>query len=102
MASYEIPLTPEPQAQSIALGANTYEVQVQWGYTNNTWLMHLNDENGVRLISSIPLVAATDLLEPYAYMNLGGSLYARTEGDFLTPPTYENLGTLGRLFFVTP
>lgn len=102
MATYEIPLTPEPQTFAIDLGSKTYEMVLEWGYVNNTWLVHMNDENGVRLLSSIPLVAGNDLLEPYAYMNLGGSLYARTDGQLFTPPSYENLGTLGHVFFVTP
>lgn len=102
MATYEIPLSPEPQKFSIDLGANTYELVLEWGYVNDTWLLHMNDENGVRLLSSIPLVAGVNLLAPYAYMNLGGALYARTEGGMYVAPTYENLGTLGRVFFVTP
>lgn len=102
MPSYEIPLTPEPQKFNIDLGSTTYELQLEWGYVNNTWLLHISTEDGVRLLSSIPIVAGNDLLEPYAYMNFGGELYAQTDGDYLAAPTYENLGTLGRVFFVTP
>lgn len=102
MATYEIPLTPDPQTLTIQLGSVNYKLELQWGYSNNTWLMHLSTDTGIRLLSSIPLVAGTNLLEPYAYMNLGGSLYAQTEGELYVAPTYENLGTLGRVFFVTP
>ena len=102
MAFYEIPLTAEPQNLSIQLGDTEYVLQVEWGYAVQVWLVHLNDSNGVRLISSIPLVSGNDLLEPYAYMNLGGALYAYTTGEYVVPPSFDNLGGLGQVIFVTP
>jgi hypothetical protein len=101
MPTYEIPLTNEAQSLTIQLGAGTYKLEVEWAYSFETWIVHMNNTNGNRLLSSIPLVAGNDLLEPYAYMGLGGALYARTEGDVTLPPTYDNLGTLGRVYFVT-
>ena len=64
---YVIPLTPEPQRFSIVLAA---------------------DAEGVPLVSGIPLVAGCDLLEPYAYLGLGGALLL--SGD--EPPSPDTLG----------
>jgi hypothetical protein len=84
---------------SIALGNAEYGVTVLWGTATACWLLHLDDADGVRILSSIPLVCGSDLLEPFTYLNIGGGLYAATDGDTFTPPTYDNLGTLGRLYF---
>ena len=86
---------------TIELGSSAYGLTLLWGTVTNCWLVHLDDADGVRLLSSIPLICGCDLLEPFLYMNMGGGLYASTDGDTFTPPTYENLGTLGRLYFQT-
>jgi len=101
MSSYEIPLTNEPQTLGVQLGSAEYGLTVLWGTATGCWLLHMDDADGVRILSSIPLVCGSDLLEPFAYMNLGGTLYAATDGDTFTPPTYDNLGSLGRLYFET-
>lgn len=102
MALYSLPLSPEPQSFNTQLGASSYNLTLEWSTANNTWVLHISDTNDNRLLSSLPLVAGTDLLEPYGYLNFGGSLYAVTDGDLLTPPTFENLGTLGLVIFETP
>lgn len=101
MSTYEIPLTNEPQSLTVELGSSAYTLTVLWGTATQCWLLHMDDADSVRLLSSIPLVCGCDLLEPFAYLKIEGGLYASTDGDMFTPPTYDNLGTLGRLYFQT-
>ena len=66
---YVIPLTPEPQRFRIVLAGRELLLAVP-------------------LVSGIPLVAGCDLLEPYAYLGLGGALLL--SGD--EPPSPDTLG----------
>ena len=101
MATFELPLTPQAQKLSIGLGANTYQFTFEWNDAAGVWQFHLSDKSGKRLLSSIPVVTGADLLAPYTYMNLGGGLIAASDDNLHAPPTYANLGTLGRIYFVT-
>lgn len=101
MAIYEVPLSGEAQSLSIALGSVTYLLSVQWNDINSVWTVHISTASGVRILSNIPLVAGTDLLAPYAYLGFEGTLFATTDGNPLQPPTYDNLGSLGHLYFTS-
>ncbi len=102
MATYKIPLTPEAQTFSIALAGINYQFKLAWNSIANLWTLDIADANEVPIISGIPLVANTDLLEPYPYLGFNGRLIAQTDGAPNVAPTYENLGSLGQLYFVTP
>lgn len=99
--TYEIPLTPEAQNFSISLAGVSYQLSLKWGTFANAWLLDIADADGAPVLSGIPLVANTDLLSPYAYMNFGGQIVALTDNALDVPPTYDNLGTTGHLYFVT-
>lgn len=101
MSTYEIPLTNDPQTMSVMLGDTDYGLTLLWGTETNCWLLHIDNADGVRILSNIPLVCGTDLLDPFAYLKFGGSLYASTDGDTFAVPTFSNLGTLGRVYFAT-
>jgi len=99
MATYIIPLTPEPQAFGITLAGRELRLVVRWfEASEGGWALDiLEPGNSAPIVCGIPLVAGVDLLEPYAYLDLGGEL--RLSGD--TPPTRDSLGTEVRLLFVT-
>lgn len=102
MATYEIPLSPEAQTFSIDLAGVEYQLTLVWNSIANIWVLNLTTANGNSpILSGIPLVANTDLLAPYGYLNLGGQLVAKTDNNPFNPPTYENLGVTGRLYFIT-
>lgn len=86
---YVIPLTPEPQRFSIVLAGRELLLAVRWmDAPEGGWLLDMADAEGVPLVSGIPLVAGCDLLEPYAYLGLGGARRSRgTE-----PPSPDTLG----------
>ena len=80
---YVIPLTPEPQRFSIVLAGRELLLAVRWmDAPEGGWLLDM------ALVSGIPLVAGCDLLEPYAYLGLGGALLL--SGD--EPPSPDTLG----------
>ena len=100
---YVIPLTPEPQRFSIVLAGRELLLAVRWmDAPEGGWLLDMADAEGVplvsgiplvagcdlHLVSGIPLVAGCDLLEPYAYLGLGGALLL--SGD--EPPSPDTLG----------
>lgn len=98
---YEIPLTPMPQLFSIALNNIQYTILLQWCDPANCWKIDIQDVNGVNILAGIPLVTGVDLLQPYKYLNFGGSLVAQTDHDINAIPTYDNLGVTSHLLWIT-
>ena len=101
MTAYAIPLIAGPQTLSIALAGKTYALKVYWNVPLGLWIMDIASQAGTPIIGGIPLITGADLLEQYEYLDLGGKLYAQTDTDALLPPTYDNLGSTGNLYFVT-
>ena len=102
MPKFEIPLTPTPQNFQIALGSVVYRVSLRWCRPAQVWVLDLYNAANSPIIQGIPLVADVDLLEPYAYLGLGGKLVASTPDSLYTPPTFLNLGIDSHLYFITP
>ena len=102
MTPYEIPLTPNAQVFNISLGGTEYQLRTYWCDPSGCWNLDIYDATGITpQITSIPLVTGVDLLAQYGYMNWGGQLIAQTDGSIYVPPTSKNLGSTGRLYFVT-
>ena len=99
---YEIPTSPEAQNFSISLAGVSYQMGLLWSTAMSLWLISIADANEAPILTDIPMVANTDLLAPYPYLNFGGQLIAQTDNSPETPPTYDNLGITGHLYFVTP
>lgn len=98
---YEIPLSSKPQTFGIVLSGVGYRMTVRWNAVSQNWLLDIADTTDAPLISGIPLVAGANLLEQFEYVDIGGGLYATTDGNLDTPPTFDNLGDLGHLYFHT-
>lgn len=101
MSDYEIPLTPNPQRFSISLAGNQYGINLQWNRFSQAWVIDISDSNGSLLAAGIPLVTGVDLLQQYAYLEIGGSLFVQTDNDTLTMPTFDNMGITSHLYFIT-
>jgi hypothetical protein len=101
--AYRIPLTPEAQLFSISLNGKAYAMRLLWNGYANVWQLDISDNlTGVAILSNLLVVAGTDLLEQYSYLDFGGQLIAQTTNDLNAPPTYDNLGITGELYFVVP
>lgn len=99
--TYEIPLIPSAQSFSITLSNVNYNVLIVWNNVAKCWCIDFSDANQVLILSSIPLVTGVDLLLPYPNLNFGGKLFAETDHNLTTPPTFDNLGITGHLYWVT-
>lgn len=102
MATYEVPLSAEPQTFLIDLVGILYRMTVRWCGAMSAWVMDLDTPEEVPVLHGVPIVTGTDLLGQYEYLGIGGQLRAQTLGDLESIPTFENLGTNGVLFFITP
>ena len=98
---YEIPLSAAPQKITIALAGVSYQLVVKWNAQAQVWVLDMLTEAGIPVIMGIPLVTGANLLEQYDYLDLGGQLIAQSDQDLQAPPSFDNLGTVGHLYFVT-
>ena len=102
MATYEIPMTPTPQTFRVSLVGVTYQLTVRWNSMAGVWVLDISSADGVKILSGLPIVANTDLLEPFAYLGIGGKLAAQTTADLTAPPTVDGFGATSKLYFITP
>lgn len=100
MKAYEIPLTPEPQEFVIELAGTPRHLRLQWCKASSSWTLDIREKAGAALILGLPVVTGCDLLGQFKHLELGGSLVAQTDNDSDAVPTFDNLGTLGRLYFI--
>ncbi|WP_343724943.1 phage baseplate plug family protein [Herbaspirillum huttiense] len=100
--NYEIPLTAEPQAFSIALAGTTYQFTVRWNAISAAWIIDIADASGAAIVSGIPMVTGVDMLEQFDYLNFGFQLVAQTDNDPDAVPDFAGLGTTGHLYAIVP
>ena len=99
--TYEIPLINSPQLFSITLSNISYNLQIVWNNIALVWVIDFYDANQVAILTGVPLVTGVDLLAPYTDLGFGGKLFAQTDHDLTAPPTFDNLGITGHLYWVT-
>jgi len=99
---FEIPTINQNQTLTVSLAGVYYQLILLWNAVSNTWTLDIADNSAAPILSGVPLVAGVDLLQDFGYLNFGGKLFADTDNETATPPTYSNLGTTGHLYFVTP
>jgi hypothetical protein len=78
------------------------KIKLAWNPPLNCWVADLLDATDSAILQGVPLVTGANLLEQFSYLGLGGQLLVQTEGDVDAVPTFENLGSEGRLYFATP
>lgn len=100
--SYEIPLTPlVAQNFTIDLGDTTYQLQMTYNAQVGIWVLDISTQAGVPILQGLQIVTGCDMLEQFGYLNFGGQLVAQTDHDPDAPPTLQNLGTTGHVYFIT-
>lgn len=97
--AYEIPLRPQNQRFTIFLSGVQYSLVVRWNAFISAWSMDCYDTNENPLFLGVPLVTGTDLLEQLAYLGIGGQLIVQSDGVVEAVPTFENLGSVGHLYY---
>jgi hypothetical protein len=97
---FEIPLIAAAQSFATTLVGVTYALKVRWCGPASCWVLDIADGNNAPIISGIPMITGADLLEQYGYLGIGGQLFVQTDNDTDAVPTFDNLGSLGRLYFV--
>ena len=101
--AFEIPLRKGPQKFSVQLGANEYQVSLAYAAApDGGWHMTIADADGKTLVAGVMVTSGEDILQQFAYLGIPGAIYAATDNDADTPPTFANLGTGGQLFYVSP
>lgn len=78
----------------------TTRCALNWNRAALCWVLDIYDVNDVPILQGVPLVCGADLLEQFAYLGLEGQLLAQTDHATDTPPTYDNLGLAGHLYFL--
>jgi len=100
---YPIPLQAQPQELTIQLGGVTYTLTLNYRNTDmGGWVLDIGDSNNSPILQGVPLVTGANLLAQYEYLDFGGALYCQTTSDPDAVPTFENLGTDGMLYWVSP
>lgn len=100
MATYEVPLSPDPQSFSITMGSTEYRLSLlHLDTTEGGWLLDIGDTLGNALVNGIPLVTGHDLLEQHRHLGIAGTLTVATDADPDAIPTFDNLGVGSHLYF---
>lgn len=99
--AYEIPLSAEPQTMRIALAGTTYQLTFAFNRAQGHWVLDIADEDGAPLAQGVAMVTGLDLLAQFRHLGVAGSLVVQTDYDNDAVPGYADLGTTGRLYFVT-
>ncbi len=96
---FEVPLSPKAQKFKIALGGVTYRMNFFWNAFSECWILDIADQDGVPMVSGIPVITGSDLLAQYRYLGFTGHLVVQTDHDTYAVPTVANLGLEGHVFF---
>lgn len=103
MSVYQIPVTNVPQTFQITLAGKDYQCTCKYNSAFEAgWVLDFADaESGEPIVANLPLITGRDILDGLEYLGFGGSLLIYTDGDQLSPPTLDNLGSESNLYFET-
>ena len=101
--TYEFPLRPEAQQFRVQLGGADYVVRFGWGdTTEGGWFIDIADADDAPIVRGLALTAGENVLQQFDYLGIAGEIRVQTDGDDLVEPTYANLGSNGKVLFITP
>ena len=101
-AVYEIPLSAQPQQFQIPLNGVTYTLKVVWCDPQRCWILDILTADEQPILLSLPLQPGDDVLGQHAHLGLGGQMWVQVDGDGNAVPGYDELGTAGHLYYITP
>lgn len=88
-----------PQKFAVSLGGVGYQFRVTWCQPSNCWVLDISDASGAPIANGLPFITGAGLLEQLQYLGIPGELLVQTDNDADAVPTFDNLGTLGRLYY---
>jgi hypothetical protein len=101
MALFKLPLINVPQRFVIELDGRSLILNSKWNQEHLVWELDIYDNvTNQPLIMALPMVTGLDLLYQHQHL-IKGSIVCFTEGAGEVPPTLENLGTEGGIYFET-
>jgi hypothetical protein len=89
-----------PQNFSVTLGGTSYRCQLRYNKPSAVWILNILDISGNPIVNGIPLVTGSDLLAQFKYLGFDGALVVTKDDGDPAPPTWDNLGTIGKLFWL--
>ncbi|AUG99754.1 hypothetical protein CWC46_07915 [Prodigiosinella confusarubida] len=95
----EIPLSADNQNFAITIAGTAYRMRLVW--RDAFWCLDLLNGDQTSIALSLPLLAGADLLAPYAYLNLGFSMFVNSDTEGQENPTKTDLGIYSHLYVVT-
>lgn len=99
-ASFEIPLSPQPQRFRVQLVGITYNFVLRFANAlYPCWFLDILDANSNPLAQGLPLLPGVDILHQHRYLGIQGYLWVSTDGDQTAVPTFDNLGIQSHLYF---
>lgn len=100
MAFFEIPTRATPFSQSVTFPDGTvYNLTFTYLFNENpVWNLDIFDANLNPILCGVPLVTGADLFEQFAYLGFKAQMFATTDGDPDTPPSWFNLGSTAHLY----
>ena len=101
MMYFAVPLSPESQIFQLTMEGVEYQLRVLYRHMGGGWVHDIAEASGAPVVSGIPLVTGVDLLAQYRYLGISGSLWVQGANNPDDPPTYDNLGSGARVFWVT-
>ena len=102
---FRIPLQPIPQVFDIELNARLFRMVCRWNPEMPAWTVCLLDgETQKPLVTCLPLVTGSDLLEQFRHLGIEGSLFVYVDGGAGTEeiPDLLTLGTEANLYYYVP
>lgn len=101
--TYEIPLIPaQRQTLDITINRVPYRLRLSWCVPASCWILDALNSQGAAMAAGLPVVTGADILEQFEYLGIGAAFWAQTDHDHDAVPTFDNLGTSGRLYMVVP
>ncbi|KKL38621.1 bacteriophage protein [Burkholderia contaminans FFH2055] len=100
MQIYEIPLSADVQTFKISFSGTIYQLTLIYRGPAG-WVLDIADDSENPIVTGIPLVTGVDLLGQYKHLGFEGRMWVQGAEDPDDTPTYADLGTGSRLFWVT-
>jgi hypothetical protein len=95
--TYLVPIAQSvAQTFTVTLNNVQYNFRLVWNAATDCWVLDISDSTGTPIAQGLPLIDGADILQQLFYLGIGGALVV----DII--PTFETLGNLSNLYFLTP